>query len=72
MHPPVHKTLVRFLIVRANGDCRVVSRPPTLAPDEMAVRLHIQVPGAWGRVQNPPIEVVLPEVPRIEVSDAPH
>lgn len=42
--------LTRFLVVRADGACRVTKTKPNLALDEFAYRLQVTVPDAWSRV----------------------
>lgn len=56
------KTLRRFLIVRADGTCRVTTRRPSLRQDEVAYRLNVNVPDAWGKVKGD-IDITLPEPP---------
>ena len=61
------KTFKRILIVRANGDCRVVSnrRRNRLRLDEVGFDLHITIPETWGKMQGL-IDVKLPDPPTPE------
>lgn len=64
------KTLARYLIVRADGQMRVVTqaRSPRLNFDEVGFRLLVTVPTAWGEVAPETIKVTVPEgAVRIEV-----
>lgn len=55
----------RFLVVRADGDVRVVARRPRLRPDEVAYRLNVTIPPAWGRLAEGAISIDLPEPPPV-------
>ncbi len=62
------KTFERVLIVRANGDCRVLSadRMIHLRLDEVGFNLNITIPDTWGRMQGL-INVELPDAPSSKV-----
>lgn len=57
-----------FLIVRADGSTRTVTRRPHLGMDEFAFALTVTLPDAWGEVLGR-IDVEVPEtvVPSISV-----
>lgn len=61
-------TVSSFLIVRANGDMRVVKKAQHLRIDEVAFPLTVTIPTTWGRVQPTSIEVALPEPPEAIVT----
>ena len=49
---PAAKTIKKWLIVRADGECRLAnvgSRRVVLRADEVAFPIVIQIPGTWGR-----------------------
>lgn len=54
--------LIRFLIVRANGDMRIVARRPNLSVDEFAYKLTVNVPDAPAYMGE--IELTIPEWPK--------
>jgi hypothetical protein len=54
--------LIRYLIVRANGDMRIVTRRPQLSVDEFAYKLTVNVPPAPTFLGE--IELTIPEWPR--------
>jgi hypothetical protein len=54
--------LIRFLVVRANGDMRIVTRRPRLSVDEFAYRLTVNVPNAPAYLGD--IELTVPEWPK--------
>lgn len=55
------KNVTKYLIVRASGDTRVVTRYPwKLRNDEVAYHLRIKIPDGWGNFGTP-IEIQLPE-----------
>jgi len=56
--------IVRFLVVTASGDVRVVQRP-RLAQDEVAVRVTITLPGGWGSVVGD-LAVQMPDPPTVD------
>ena len=60
-----------FLVVRADGSMRTVTRRPSLRTDEVAFPLNVTIPRQWGRVQAQQIDVELPEPPqaRVRVGD---
>lgn len=58
--------VVRYLIVRADGDTRVTTRSPRLRLDEVAFRLNVSIPPAWGHVQPEVISIEMPEPPVAE------
>jgi len=65
------RTFYRYLIIRSDGDCRVVTRKPTdLRYDEVCYPLHVYVPDAWGLIAKA-IELVLPEPATMEVDNEP-
>lgn len=59
----------RYLIVKADGDVRVVGgrRGLRLGLDEVAYEVSIAIPNAWGEVVGK-IEVEMPEPPAATVS----
>lgn len=61
------KTKRAFLVVRADGSLRVVTRTPNLRDDEVAVQLNIKYPEGWGRHIST-IDVNLPGPPTAEVA----
>jgi hypothetical protein len=61
-------TVKAHLVVRANGDVRVVKNKPRLRLDEVAFPLTVTVPQQWGRVQATTIDVALPEPPEARVT----
>lgn len=57
----------RWLVIKANGDCRVVQRwPSQLRGDECAVRLVINQPDGWGKILEGEVQITLPEPPFVE------
>ncbi len=62
------KTFKRVLVVRANGDCRVLSadRIVKLRLNEVGFDLNITMPETWGHMQGL-IDVQLPDPPTPEV-----
>lgn len=60
-----------YLIVRADGSTRTVSRAPRLGMDEFAFRLRVKVPDTWGKIAGD-IEVVIPDtvVPEVTIDIA--
>lgn len=54
--------LVRYLIVRGNGDMRIVTRRPSLAWDEFAYRLNVTIPAVPSVLGE--IELTVPEWPK--------
>ena len=48
-----------FLVIRCDGTARVVTRSPRLRIDEVAYRLRVVVPSAWGRIVPADIELTL-------------
>ena len=63
------KTLRKYLILRATGEARVISRKPIeLRLDEVAFEMRINIPDAWGRIQAQALTVSMPdEIPTVEV-----
>lgn len=61
----------RWLIVRADGDMRVVQRFPSgkLRHDEVAFKIVVEMPDAWGRIQHTELHVDMPEPPTVEMTD---
>lgn len=59
-------TIKRFLVIRANGDVRLVQRRPSLDMDEIAVPLVIHIPDGWARVVEDQIDIHMPGPPSIE------
>lgn len=53
--------LVRFLIIRGNGDMRIVTRRPQLNFDEFAYRITVNAPDAPAFLGD--IELTVPEWP---------
>lgn len=64
-------TVKGYLVVRADGDMRVLKKSVRLSIDEVAFPLTVSIPSTWGRVQRTSIEVALPEPPdaRVTVGD---
>lgn len=60
-----------YLIVRADGSTRTVTKTPRLAMDEFAFRLRITLPESWGHVLGS-IDVEVPDtvVPSIQIDIA--
>ena len=56
----------QYLIVKADGSCSVRKTPRNLGLDEVAFRLNINLPDAWGEVVGD-IDVQLPEPPTTEI-----
>lgn len=54
------------LVVRANGEVRVARRP-RIAPDEIGVRLNINLPAGWGTVLGT-LDIDMPEPPVVTSS----
>lgn len=52
--------LRKFLVVRADGEARVVARTPRLRLDEFAYRLNISIPDSWAAVVGD-INIALPD-----------
>jgi hypothetical protein len=65
------RTIRRFLIVTATGECRIVTRWPNVRVDEVAYRLNITIPDAWGRLLSvdQSIDVTLPEPPDVSIGE---
>ncbi len=62
-------TVRGYLIVRGDGQMRMVSRTPRLALDEVAFPVSVAIPRMWGVVHTAnPITVTLPEPPEVQVS----
>lgn len=65
-----------YLVVRADETMRVVSRWPSLRPDEIAFRLNVTFPTRpWGRIQDGDIAIDIPSAlpPEVELDpDAIH
>lgn len=62
----------KWLILKANGDCRMLTRMPRLSWDEIAFRLIIKAPNTWGQVAAKDLKLTIPEsdlAPVIEVGD---
>lgn len=57
------KTVKKYLIIRASGDTRIVTRNPswTLRNDEIAYQVNIKIPDAWGRMVSTSIDITLPD-----------
>lgn len=66
-------TTQAFLVVRADGEMRVVrgKRGLSLRLDEIAFPLIVSIPKQWGRVQSTSIELTMPEPPAawVQVGD---
>lgn len=52
--------LRKYLIVRADGEVRVVSKTPRLSLDEFAYRLIVKIPESWASIVGQ-IDIELPE-----------
>lgn len=52
----------RFLIVRSDGEMRIMKRASGLSWDEVAFRVTVNIPEGWGRVRGD-IEITMPEPP---------
>lgn len=52
--------LLRFLVVRADGDVRVVTRQPRLRLDEFAYRVRVTIPDSWAAIVGD-IDITMPE-----------
>lgn len=66
-------TVKAFLVVKADGDIRVVRgvRGVRLKLDEIAFPLTVSIPRQWGKVQATSIELTMPEPPEawVQVGD---
>lgn len=61
-------TIIRFLVVSAGGEIRVVSRLPALRLDEFCYRLSVDIPATWGSVLGE-IRLTLPDPnPTVELN----
>jgi hypothetical protein len=56
-------TKLHYLVIRADGSARIVSRTPNLRADEIAYRLRIAMPPGWGSLASGEIKVTLPDPP---------
>jgi hypothetical protein len=68
------KKVAKFLILRSDGECRIVTKYPRLRFDEFAFRLNVTIPAGWGAVQSDSIELAMPEPPEgvaVHVDPAP-
>lgn len=54
--------VIRYLVVRAGGDVRIVTKRPRLRWDEVAFRLEVNIPDTWGEVLGS-IELDMPDPP---------
>jgi hypothetical protein len=61
-------TAKAFLVVRADGQMRVVKNHPHLPLNGVAFPITVTIPVAWGRVQPTSIEVTMPEPPEASVT----
>lgn len=52
----------QYLVLRANGEARVVRKARRLRVDEVAYRLRVRIPLAWGEVAGD-IELTMPPPP---------
>lgn len=52
----------KFLIVRADGECRIVSRKPHLGWNEVAFELNVEIPQSWATIKGS-IDINMPEPP---------
>ena len=57
------KQPTKYLIVRADGECRITTRRPTLRWDEIAFRINVMIPDGWGAIQADAIDIAMPEPP---------
>jgi len=67
------KTVAKYLVVRANGEARVVNRNArrlNLRLDEVAFPLTIRIGDAWGLIQAESITLDFPEAPAASVRKA--
>ena len=55
--------ITRYLIVRSSGDMRVTTKRPRLRLDEVAFKVNVAIPDAWGRVQTDELSLAFPEPP---------
>ena len=62
--------VVGYLIVRADGNMRVIKRLSSLGADEIAYRVNVTIPDAWGRV-NGSIDITMPEPPEALLTELP-
>jgi hypothetical protein len=60
------KRVTKYLIVSGDGSARITTRYPWhLKSNEIAYRLIINTPDAWGRLMNDKIELTLPDNPPV-------
>jgi hypothetical protein len=52
----------QYLVIRADGEARVVRKARRLRVDEVAYRLRVRIPNAWGEVAGE-IDVTMPPPP---------
>lgn len=50
-----------YIVIRADGQARLVSRYPRLRSDEVAYPMLITLPSGWGQTAQTTIELRLPE-----------
>ncbi len=62
--------VVGYLIVRADGTMRVIKRFSSIGSDEIAYRVNVTIPEAWGRV-NGSIDIAMPEPPEALLTEMP-
>jgi hypothetical protein len=58
-------TKIAFLIIRADGDMRVVKRRPfDLRTGEVCFKLNVDFPDGWGKVAGT-LDILMPGPPRL-------
>jgi hypothetical protein len=58
------KSYTKYLIIAGDGRARITTRYPYhLKGNEIAYRVSIIVPAAWGRIMNEGITLTLPDNP---------
>lgn len=64
------KTIRGYLVVRANGEMRVLKTRSQLRlkNDEVAFPLIVSIPETWGNVQDSKLHVELPDAPAATVT----
>jgi hypothetical protein len=58
-------TFSKILVVRSDGEMRIVRKKPRLRWDEVAYTIKVTVPDAWGELRGI-IELSLPGPPELE------
>jgi hypothetical protein len=57
----------RFLIVRADGECRIVTRKPNLGWNEVAFELNVEIPNSWAKITGS-IDIQMPDPPEASLT----